>query len=244
MGSHSLNLSTNIKILAFLSALSSCSRRSKVLLSSTFPVNPAVHAPDLHKSLSKMKSITILPFIAMGICPALCQPRAAAIDGIPDSAPLDSRSNLVPYACSQSNILVSEQIAEIEQLQSKELPIPPDLAGYVFAVVNGRRMVGCPSSDLISPNGTSSSESSRSERRSSEPADTDGRGPGWNDPCEAERILVKQVTDQMNVLKEYNIPIPAYLAGWWSLTQDAAKILKDGGGCDSDLGNTASALSG
>ncbi|KAL9074742.1 MAG: hypothetical protein Q9161_002111 [Pseudevernia consocians] len=166
-----------------------------------------------------MKSITILPFIAI----ALSQSRAAAADDISNTAPLVPRSSLLPYACTQANILISDQLAEISQLQSRDLPVPGDLAGYVFAVANGRRISGCPPVPLL--NGSSSSTSEQSKPVDDEPTYTNG------DPCKTLRLLKEQVMDQMNVLREYNIPIPPYLAGWFSLTKDATKILKNGGGC-------------
>ena len=166
-----------------------------------------------------MKATTILPFVAITIFPALSQTRTGAIDDIPKSMPLDPRSGLLPYACTQSNILVSDQLAEIKQLQSRNLPIPADLAGYIFAVTNGRRIAGCPAVPLLGDNGSSNSSAATDKaKRSSDPAAN-------GNPCATLRILREQVTEQMEVLREYNIPIPPYLAGWFSLTKDAGKIL-------------------
>ncbi len=58
-----------------------------------------------------MKATTILPFVAITISSALSQPQTAAIDDIPKSVPLNPRSDLLPYACTQSNILVEDQLA-------------------------------------------------------------------------------------------------------------------------------------
>lgn len=142
------------------------------------------------------------------------------MDDISNSAPLVPRSSLLPYACTQANILISDQLAEIEQLQSRNLPVPGDLAGYVFAVANGRKIAGCPEVPLlnVNVNGSSSSASGQSKRSDDEPTDANG------DPCKALHVLKEQVMGQMSVLRQYNIPIPAYLAGWFSLTKDATKI--------------------
>ncbi|KAF6228634.1 hypothetical protein HO173_011805 [Letharia columbiana] len=174
-----------------------------------------------------MKSFSILPLIAITISPALSHPRAGAIDDTRNSASLDSRSNLVPHACSRANTLVSEQLAEISQLQSRNLPTPADLAGYFFAIIHGRRILGCPSDPLLSPDNSSTS-AAQHPKRNSEPKDPDGQYPGWGDPCGTVKILIEQVMDQMTVLRDNQIPVPPYLAGWSLLTSDANTELKCG----------------
>lgn len=174
-----------------------------------------------------MKSISLLPLLAITVSPALSHPQNAAIDDNSNSALLDSRANLVPFACHKANTIIADQLAEISQLQSRNLPIPPDLGGYFYAVVYGRRLLGCPSIPLLSPDG-SSSAATQPSKRSSEPADPDGHNPGWGDPCEVARMLKDQVMDQIDVMKDNNFPVPAYLAGWFSTTQDAERDLKCG----------------
>ena len=53
----------------------------------------------------------------------------------------------------------------------------------------------------------------------------------YGDACNTLRVLREQVLDQMYVLRKYSVEIPPYLAGWWTLTNDAAQILQDVGGC-------------
>lgn len=174
-----------------------------------------------------MKSISVLLLLAGTISPTLSQPHTAVINHSPESARLDARSDLVPFACHKANELVVGQLAEISQLQSRALPIPADLAGYFYAVVHGRKMLGCPASNFLSHNSSSSSVP-QPLKRSSEPADPNGHFPGWGDPCEVARILKDQAMDQILVLRDNNIQIPAYLAGWLSVTKDADKNLKCG----------------
>lgn len=165
----------------------------------------------------------------MTISPALSQDRTNAIEETSKSAPLHSRANLVPFACHKANDLVSEQLAEISHLQARDLPVPPDLAGYLFAVYHGRDMLGCPSTPLLSPVDSSSSTSKRSDSEDVNlPPPTKGHLPGWGDPCEVAKILRVQVMEQISVLRDNNVPIPAYLAGWYSVTEDADKNLQCG----------------
>ena len=195
----------------------------------SFCANPAVQVPDLHNTSPKMKPITTLAFIAITICPALSKPRAAAMHDVPKPAPLHSRSGLLPYTCSRADTLVQNQVNQIEHLQSSNLPVPPDLAGYVYAVEYGRRIAGCPPVTILSANGTvgTSDSSSKEGKRDVQPGP-----PGtYGDACATHRALVVQVTGQMDVLRMYNIPIAPFLAGWWLLTKDLANILQDGGGC-------------
>ncbi len=74
---------------------------------------------------------------------------------------------------------------------------------------------------LLGGNASSSSSSSSATDKAKRSSDPAANG----NPCETLRILREQVMDQMNVLRGYDIPIPAYLAGWFSLTKDAGKIL-------------------
>ena len=41
-------------------------------------------------------------------------------------------------------------------------------------------------------------------------------------------MLKDQVMDQIDVMRDNNFPISAYLAGWFSVTQDADRDLKCG----------------
>lgn len=169
-----------------------------------------------------MKLILLFPLLAISISPVLSQPRSSAIDNIPQSAPLNARSDSVDVLCQQVSEFATDQLAEITRLQSRNLPVPPDLGGYFFALVSGRKMFGCPSDSLLSSNGSSSSASSRSKRSSSNSSSSEALG----DPCEVVRTLHEQVMDPMGVLKDNTIPVPGYLAGWYSLVQDSIKFLK------------------
>lgn len=196
-----------------------------------------------------MKSFSLLSFLAITIPHTLSEPRAAATDNTPETAHLHSRANLVPFACHKANTIISDQLAEISQLQSRNLPVPPDLAGYLFAVYHGRDMLGCPGMPLLGSADSSSSASAQSKRSSEDvnlPPPTKGHLPGWGDPCEVSKILRVQVMEQINVLKDNNVPIPAYLAGWYSVTEDADKNLKcgfEGAAMENETNSTSSGQS-
>lgn len=188
-----------------------------------------------------MKFILLFPLLAIGISPVLSQPRSSAIDNIPQSAPLNARSDSVEVLCQQVNEFATDRLAEITRLQSRNLPVPSDLGGYFFALVSGRKMFGCPSDSLLGANGSSNSASSRSKRSSSS-----NSSEALGDPCEVVRKLLEQVMDPMGVLKDNTIPVPGYLAGWYSLVQDSIKFLKceisDTGA--EDVANSTDASSG
>ena len=171
-----------------------------------------------------MKSISALLLLATAISPALSQPRAAAINDSPNPAPLAERADLVPFVCHEANKLIDEQLAEIAQMQSKKYPVTPDLAGYFYAVVHGRSMLGCPSVPLI-PQGSAESTAQKL-KTSNEPAIYEGDSAGRQKTCEVVYKQTEEVMDQMIVLKENNIPIPPYLAGWFSLIKDADRYFQ------------------
>ena len=176
-----------------------------------------------------MKSISALLLLATATSPTLSQPLAAAINDSPKPAPLAFRSELVPFVCHEANALITEQLAEISQMQSKTYPVPPDLAGYFYAVVHGRELLGCPSEPLLSPKGSSKS-TPQSSKSSSEPAIDEGDSAGLKKTCEVVYKQTEEVMDQMTVLKDNNIPIPPYLAGWFSVIKAADKYLQCGSG--------------
>ena len=166
-----------------------------------------------------MKSISILPLLALAIPPTFPQPHNAAIDNTSKSAPINSRSNLVPTACHKTNKIVYDQLQEISWLQSKDLPTSHDGAGYLYAVFSGRKMLGCPGEDLISSNGNDTS-ASQQFKRGGETVDPMKHDLGFGDPCEVVRLLKDQVEAQMMVTNSYKIATPDYLAGWYAGTQD------------------------
>ena len=179
-----------------------------------------------------MKSISALLLILLGttISPALSQPRAAEINDSPEPAPLAERADLVPFVCHEANKLIDEQLAEIAQMQAKKYPVTPDLAGYFYAVVHGRSMLGCPSEPLI-PQGSVESTAQKL-KTSNEPTIYKGDSAGRQKTCEVVYKQTEEVMDQMTVLKENNIPIPPYLAGWFSLIKDADRYFQCGLGTE------------
>lgn len=177
-----------------------------------------------------MKLTYFLHLLAFAIAPALSQPHNAAIDNT--LAPtLASRADTVPFACTRANTIIESQLAEISQLQSNHLPIPPDLSGYFYSVVYGRRLLGCPSTPLLSPH------SKRSGIIDDHP---EVRG----DPCKTLRVLYEEVIDPIHVLKNNNIPIPAFLAGLWSSVSDGEKMLSCGFSVSTITGGNSTASSG
>ena len=174
-----------------------------------------------------MKSVSILVVLAIAISPALSQPHIAATEDAPESAHLESRSSLVPFACYQNNSVIDDQLEEIAQLQSKNLPVTADLAGYFYAVVKGRKLLGCPYEPLFGSD-DSSQPASKQSKRSSKSAKEDGHVPGWGDLCEVAQILKEEIMDQITVLADNKIAIPPYLAGSFSVLKDAENNLKCG----------------
>ena len=172
-----------------------------------------------------MKSISALLLLAITISPALSQPRAGEINDSPDPAPLAGRADLVPFVCHEANKLIDEQLAEIAVMQAKKYPVTPDLAGYFYAVVHGRAMLGCPSAPLLKPQGSAESIAQKL-RTSSEPAIYEGDSAGRQKTCAVVYKQTEEVMDQMIVLKENSIPIPPYLAGWFSLIKDADRYFQ------------------
>ena len=170
-----------------------------------------------------MIPIPVLLLLAISISPALSQPRAAANDDPADVQIPKSTADVIPFACQESNILVTDQLAEITHLQSRSIPVPHDLVGYFYAVVKGRRMLGCPNPDPFSTlNKNSTSAQNLSKRSSSEEAQIVA------ELCKPARQLKEEVMDQIAVLEEYKMPIPDFLAGWWSVTKDADSFLNCG----------------
>ena len=211
-----------------LIALSSYIRPAKAPLSDIDPHKPAVHAPNVHVA-SKMKSVSTLLLLATAISPALSQPHAAAINDSPEPAPLAMRADLVPFVCREANALITEQLAEIAQMQKKKYPVPPDLAGYFYAVAHGRQLLGCPSEPLLNPKARAMSIP-QSLTSSSEPAIYEGDSAGLKKACAVVYKQTEEVMDQMIVLKDNNIGIPPFLAGWFSVIKDADKYLQCGSG--------------
>lgn len=176
-----------------------------------------------------MKSVSALLLLATAVSPALSQPRAAALNDSPEPAPLAMRADLVPFVCHNANALITEQLAEISQMQRKKYPVPPDLAGYFYAVAHGRQMLGCPSEPLLNPNASAMSTPQPSTS-SSEPAIYEGDSAGLRKACAVVYKQKEEVLDQMIVLKDNNIGIPPFLAGWFSVVKDADKYLQCGSG--------------
>lgn len=174
-----------------------------------------------------MKSISILPLLAIIISPVFSQPHNAVNGNTPNSAPIDSRSGSVPQACHDTNAIVYRQLEEISRLQARSLPTTHDGAGYLYAISSGRKMLGCPTEVLLNSNGSDTS-ASRQFKRSSGTTNPLGHDPGYGDPCEVVRLLNDQVEDQMGLMTGYKIATPDYLAGWYSGTQDLDDGLKCG----------------
>ena len=171
-----------------------------------------------------MKSFSLLSVLAITISTTFSQPHDAATDSAPESAPINARSYVVPKACHDTNVVVYDQLVKFSQLQSKNLPVTHDLAGYLYAVSSGRNMLGCPNETLISANGNDESATDQFKRDTG----TVQHGPGWGDPCDVVRSLKAQADDQIRILSGYNISTPDYLAGWYSGTQDMDEGLQCG----------------
>lgn len=140
-----------------------------------------------------MKSTYILPLLAFAIAPALSKPHSTK-----KLAPtLTSRADDVPFACNRANTIIESQLAEISQLQSSHLPLPPDLAGYFYSVVYGRELLGCPSTPLLS------THSKRSEVINDHPE-------VHGDPCKVLRVVYNEVIGPIHVLKSNNIPVRTF----------------------------------
>lgn len=176
-----------------------------------------------------MKSTSLYFLLAFAIAPAFSQPHNAAIHNMAPT--LTFRADTVPFACTRANTIIESQLAEISQLQSSHLPTPPDLAGYFYSVVYGRRLLGCPSTPLLS------AHSKRSGIIDDHP---EVRG----DPCKTLRVLYQEVIDPIHVLQESNIPVPAYLAGFWSSVSDGEKMLNCGFSVSTLIDGNSTASSG
>ena len=148
-----------------------------------------------------MKPTYILPLLAFAIAPALSKPYRTAIENTLATT-LTSRADNVPFACTKANTIIESQLAEISQLQSSHLPVPPDLAGYFYSVVYGRKLLGCPSTPILS------AHSKRSGVINDHP---EVRG----DPCKVLRVLYDEVIDPIHVLKRNNIPVRTFRR--WSI---------------------------
>ena len=178
-----------------------------------------------------MKPVSALLLLATAISPALSQPFAGEINDSPEPAPLALRADLVPFVCREANALINEQLQNIEDMQSKGYPVSPDLAGYFYAVVHGRTLLGCPSEPLLTPK-AGDEPTSQKLKTSSEPAIYEGDSAGRQKTCEVVYKETVEVMDQMTVLKENNIPIPPYLAGWFSLIKDVDRYFQCGLGTE------------
>ena len=186
----------------------------------------ALEAPILYSISPKMKPISILLLLCSIIAPAYSQAQAAADKKLSGVKEPTHSADVIPFACSTSNILIADQLSEIKNLQARGIPVTHDLAGYFYAVVKGRQQLGCPDENPFSvheQNSTSvSTLSKRASSNSSEMAEVTEM------LCKPARALSDEVMAQINVLKKYEFPIPDYLAGWWSVTRDADKWLKCG----------------
>lgn len=170
-----------------------------------------------------MKPISILLLLSSIISPALAQAEAAADKRLSGIKEPTSLSEVIPFACSTSNILITDQLSEIKHLQSRSIPITHDLAGYFYAVVKGRQQLGCPDEDPFSVQEQDSASAhtmlKRAGSNSSEIAQVTEL------LCKPARALNDEVMSQIHVLRKYGFPVPDYLAGWWSVTMDADKFL-------------------
>lgn len=172
-----------------------------------------------------MKPTYILPLLAFAIAPALSQPRNAASD-----RPTLSSGD-VSVLCTEAGALIASQLGEIKHLQSSKLPVPGDLAGYFYSVVYSRKLLGCPSTPLLS-----SANSKRSPVYDEHP-EVQG------DPCKTLHALYEQVLDPINVLKSNDIPVPPYLVGAWSLVADGERGLKCGFAVSPTIGGNSTTSS-
>lgn len=161
-----------------------------------------------------MKFTNILPLLAFAIVPTLSQPRDAASHSTlkPTLAPRD-----VTLLCNEAGALIATQLDEITKLQSQNLPVPGDLAGYFYGIYYGRNLLGCPPTNMLG----GSAPSKRSTAFDPHP---EVKG----EPCKVLAIQLEEVSDVINALKENNIPVPPFLAGRWSLVSDGEKGLQCG----------------
>ena len=175
-----------------------------------------------------MKATYLLPLLASAITTALSHPHHHPASDSPFVPTLTSRAESVPYACSKASDIIQSQLAELSRLQAKAIPIPDDLGGFFYAIVLGRRMLGCPSTSLISAHSKRDVAGSGSIIQ--------GRAERSGDPCVVLRVLYDQVVDPIRVLKENGIPVPAYLSGFWGSVKDGV----DGLQCSFSVDTTTS----
>ena len=166
----------------------------------------------------------MLALLAITTSPVLSQPQAAANTMSAPVAGPTSVSDAISWACDESNDLIAAQLGEIAHLQAREIAVTHDLAGYFYAIVKGRKLLGCPNVNPLSVHSQQNSTTATPDKSKR------GSGNGSSEKAQIIETLCKpalqlreDVMDQIGALQEYKMPIPDFLAGWYSLTEDANK---------------------
>lgn len=177
-----------------------------------------------------MKLPFLPPLLAFAIAPVLSQTPNAESDSTLAASQTSGGDAAVPSACTMANSLIKSELAEISRLQSANFPVPDDLAGYFYSVVYSRKLLGCPSTPLLSSHSNLQITDDHPEVR--------------GEPCKVLHVLYQQVVDPIHVLKLNDIPIPAYLAGLWSSVSEANQGLKCGYSISTTLGGNSTGSQG
>ena len=169
-----------------------------------------------------MKFLFLLPLLAITV--ASEDAAGATSEDFLHTTQPNSTAAVFPFACNISNALITNQLAEIEHLQARSIPVPHDLTGYFYAIVRGRKILGCAyPNPLEAQSANSTAAAGNVAKRSSSVEDE-----VYADLCKPARQLKEEVMEQIDVLQQYQMPIPDFLAGWFSLTKDADKYLNCG----------------
>ena len=169
-----------------------------------------------------MKLLSLLPLVALAFAADDTLDAAGATsEDFAHTALPNTTAGVFPFACNISNALITNQLAEIQHLQERSIPVTHDLTGYFYAIVKGRKILGCPHPN---PLDASSASSAGNVAKRASPLEQEV----FEDLCKPARQLKDEVMEQIGVLQEYHMPIPDFLAGWYSLTKDADKYLNCG----------------
>ena len=172
-----------------------------------------------------MKLISLLPLIALTFAAEDVSDAAGATsEDFSHTALPNSTAGVFPFACNISNALITNQLAEIQHLQERSIPVPHDLTGYFYAIVRGRKILGCAYPNPLDPQAANSTAAAGNVAKRTSTVEDEI----FADLCKPARQLKEEVTEQIGVLQQYKMPVPDFLAGWFSLTKDADKYLNCG----------------
>ena len=129
------------------------------------------------------------------------EPRAAAGANSTTTGPKGAK-----FACDHSNVILSQQVAEMAKLKEANIGIPPYLAGYYSAINSGHQAIGCPAINVAKP------QSQMEIVPLQEPCDVINEQHG--------RMMVL-----INRFQKDSISVAPYIAGFVSATVDGNKGL-------------------